>query len=269
MNNHSKGGFMKCYLINLDKSRDRLEFMASQFERLGAQFKRVEAVNGRAMSPLELASFIQISKEWPAPLSPAEIGCFLSHRKCLEKIAAGEDAYAAVFEDDIRLSQGSSRFWASDHWIPKQADIVKIDAYGHEVLISNPVKNEGPYSISRLRSRHLQTGGYVVSREAARKLLPLMEKASAPVDHFLFDPNDGPFNDFEIYQISPAICRQSGMESTIGQNRRPKQRTSLLGLVWREAKRLVMRTRRNLKGFIANVTKTGRWGPIPFDRDIA
>lgn len=45
MNDHSKGGFMKCYLINLDKSRDRLEFMASQFERLGAQFERVEAVS--------------------------------------------------------------------------------------------------------------------------------------------------------------------------------------------------------------------------------
>ena len=29
-----------------------------------------------------------------------------------------------------------------------------------------------------------------------------------------------------------------------------------------------MRTRRNMIGFWTNATKTGQWGPIPYDRDI-
>ena len=258
---------MKCYLINLDRSRDRLEFMKSQFDRLGLEFERVEAVNGRALSQEEMASITDTSKEWPS-LSPAEVGCFLSHRKCLEIIAAGEETFAAIFEDDVRLSNGAAQFLVSEHWMPQNADIIKIDAYGHEVLISRPVKREGPYSIAHLRSRHLQTGGYIISRAAARKLLPLMKKVPVPVDHFLFDPADGPFNTLTIYQLTPAICRQSGLESTIGHNRRTTQRPPLLKLIWRETRRMVMRTRRNMIGFWTNATKTGQWGPIPYNRDI-
>jgi len=259
---------MQCYLINLDRSQDRLNYMAAQFARLDLRFARVEAVNGRAMTERELASFNKISKSWPTPLSPAEIGCFLSHRKCLELVANGTDAYAVVFEDDIKLSSGAGQLLSSDKWIPQDADIVKIDSYGHEVLISRPVATEGPYSVTRLRSRHLQTGGYVVSRDTARRILPLMDKASAPVDHFLFDPDDGPFENLTIYQITPAICRQAGLESTIGQNRRKKQRPPLSQLIKRELKRLGMRTKRNSIGLWTNITRSGYWGPIPFDRDI-
>lgn len=227
---------MKCYLINLERSQDRLAYMASQFNRMGLEFERVEAVNGRVMPEQELASFNTFSKNWPDPLSPAEIGCFLSHRKCLEIIATGIDAYAVIFEDDIKLSSGAAQLLPSDKWIPKDADIIKIDAYGHEVLISRSVASEGPYAVARLRSRHLLTGGYVVSRDAARKLLPLMQKAPAPIDHFLFDPNDGPFDELNIYQITPAICRQAGLESTIGKNRREQKRPALFRLVIRELK---------------------------------
>jgi len=263
-----KGAEVKCYLINLERSQDRLAYMASQFNRMGLEFERVEAVNGRVMPEQELASFNTFSKIWPDPLSPAEIGCFLSHRKCLEIIATGIDAYAVIFEDDIKLSSGAAQLLPSDKWIPKDADIIKIDAYGHEVLISRSVASEGPYAVARLRSRHLLTGGYVVSRDAARKLLPLMQKAPAPIDHFLFDPNDGPFDELNIYQITPAICRQAGLESTIGKNRREQKRPALFRLVIRELKRFGTRTMRNSLGLWVNFTKTGRWGPIPYDHDI-
>jgi len=263
-----KGAEVKCYLINLERSQDRLAYMASQFNRMGLEFERVEAVNGRVMPEQELASFNTFSKNWPDPLSPAEIGCFLSHRKCLEIIATGIDAYAVIFEDDIKLSSGAAQLLPSDKWIPKDADIIKIDAYGHEVLISRSVASEGPYAVARLRSRHLLTGGYVVSRDAARKLLPLMQKAPAPIDHFLFDPNDGPFDELNIYQITPAICRQAGLESTIGKNRREQKRPALFRLVIRELKRFGTRTMRNSLGLWVNFTKTGRWGPIPYDHDI-
>lgn len=259
---------MKCYLINLALSLDRLEYMASQFNRLGLQFVRVEAVNGRALSAQYLASMNKFSKHWPVQLSPAEIGCFLSHRKCLEQVAANEDAFGAIFEDDIRISIGASNLLSSDHWIPHGADIVKIDSYGHEVLISRPVRTENAYSITHLRSRHLQTGGYIVSKEAARKLLLQMNRVPAPVDHFLFDPDDGPFNELAIYQVTPAICRQSGLVSTIGSDRPRKKRPPFIGLMSREATRLVTRTRRNLMGLWVNATGTGRWGPIPYDSDI-
>lgn len=259
---------MKIYVINLDRSQDRLKSIADQFHNLHLEFERVPAIDGRALPEAELLAHHVPTKNWPSPLSPAEIGCFLSHRKCFELIANGEDDYAAIFEDDIRLSTGASALLTSTDWIPADSDIIKIDSYGHEVLISRPVKQEGSYQISRLRSRHLLAGGYIISRRSAQKLISLMQKATVPLDHFLFDPDDGPFNTLNIYQILPAIARQSGAQSTIGPNRSPKKRPSLLGLVYREIKRAGSRMRRNLKGSWANLTKTGRWGPIPVEHDI-
>lgn len=260
---------MNCYLINLDRSRDRLEFMASQFEKHGLTFERVEAVDGRALSEEKLASYTQLSKNWPIALGPTEIGCFLSHRKCIEMAAKSEAAFSAIFEDDVTLSNGAARLLSSDHWLPGEADLVKIDAYGHEVLISLPVTKEGPYAVTRLLSRHLQTGGYIISRIAAQRLIKMMDKAPAPVDHFLFDPEDGPFNEFNIYQITPAICWQSGLQSTIGGNRPRKSRPTFFPLLWREATRFVRRTKHNSKGTWVNLTRAGQWGPIPRDKDIA
>ncbi|MDT6941107.1 glycosyltransferase family 25 protein [Brucella pseudogrignonensis] len=259
---------MNCYLINLDRSRDRLEFMAAQFEKHGLRFERVEAVDGRALSEAELASCIKLSKNWPIPLGPTEIGCFLSHRRCIAKAAESEDEFTAIFEDDVTFSNGAARLLSSYKWIPTEAEIVKIDAYGYEVLISRPVSTEGPYAVTRLLSRHLQTGGYIISRIAAQRLIKLMDKVPAPVDHFLFDPDDGPFNQLNIYQITPAICWQSGLQSTIGGNRPRKSRPSFAKLIWRESIRLVSRTKRNSIGAWMNLTKTGQWGPIPRDKDI-
>jgi len=259
---------MKCYLINLDRSRDRLDFMALQFEKQGLLFERVEAVDGRKLSEDELASFVKLSNDWPVALGPTEVGCFLSHRKCIQIAATSDEPFTAIFEDDVTLSNGAARLLASDKWIPIDADLIKIDSYGHEVLISNPVSMEGPYAVTRLLSRHLQTGGYILSKNAAKRLVKLMDKVPAPVDHFLFDPADGPFNSFNIYQISPAISWQSGLQSTIGGGRPRKSRPSILRLVWRESRRLVKRTKRNAVGSWTNLTRTGQWGPIPRDKDI-
>lgn len=259
---------MKCYLINLDRSRDRLDFMALQFKKQGLLFERVEAVDGRRLSEDKLASLIKLSKDWPVALGPTEVGCFLSHRKCIQIAATSNEPFTAIFEDDVTLSNGAARLLKSDKWIPLDADLIKMDSYGHEVLISNPVSMEGPYAITRLLSRHLQTGGYIISQRAAKRLVVLMDKVPAPVDHFLFDPADGPFNSFNIYQISPAISWQSGLQSTIGGSRPRKSRPPLPSLLWREIKRFVNRTKRNAIGSWTNLTKIGRWGPVPRDSDI-
>lgn len=260
---------MKSYVINLNRSSDRLSFMSAQFAAYELPFERVEAVDGRLFSNDELATYSQMSQNWPDPLGAAEIGCFLSHRKCLEKAANSDEAFTAIFEDDVTLSKGAALLLSSDKWIPSDADIVKIEASGHEVLISRPVVIEDQYAVTRLRSRHLLTGGYVVSRSGAQRLLKLMNKVPAPIDHFLFDPEDGPFNEFDMYQVTPAICWQSGLESTIGNNRPRKRRPAFFPLLWREAKRFVRRTMRNTKGTWVNLTRTGKWGPIPRDNNVS
>ena len=55
---------MKSYLINLDRSTERLEFFTRQAELLGIPFERISAVEGRRLSSEDLASAVAATFEF-------------------------------------------------------------------------------------------------------------------------------------------------------------------------------------------------------------
>ncbi|MBX8803248.1 glycosyltransferase family 25 protein [Ochrobactrum sp. MR28] len=231
---------MKCYLINLDRSVDRLTQMEREFGKYGLAFTRVAGIDGRLLKQEELDAVTAPIRRWEIPIPPAEIGCFLSHRKCLEIIANGEDAFAAVFEDDIVLSHEAQKVLSSSKWIPLDADIVKIETFNTVILldVSNKIENTG-YKYARLLSKHLCAGGYIVSRDAAKRMLAFMDVISVPIDNLMFDPAYEMFADLKIYQVFPAVCKQQGFTSLIETDRKAlrrqyKRRPSFPGLVLRE-----------------------------------
>lgn len=231
---------MKCYLINLDRSTDRLTRMEQEFGQYGLTFTRVSGVDGRLMKQEELDAVTAPVRRWEIPIPPAEIGCFLSHRKCLEIIASGEDAYAAVFEDDIILSHEAQKILSDLSWIPADADIIKIETFNTVILIDESIKiKDTGYKYAQLLSKHLCAGGYIVSRDAAIRMLTFMDVISVPIDNLMFDPAYEMFADLKIYQIFPAVCKQQGFASLIEADRKAlrrqyKHRPSFPGLVVRE-----------------------------------
>jgi len=88
---------MKCLVINLDRSRDRLAHVTAEFARIGVAFERVAAIDARDRP--DLAEMPQGKKQ--LRMADGEIACLLSHKRCWSMIAAGEDAYGAIFEDDV------------------------------------------------------------------------------------------------------------------------------------------------------------------------
>lgn len=114
---------MEVYLINLDRRGDRLQAIQKTFDRIGLSFIRIAAVDGMLMS--------QDERDWVYSLTPGEIGCYLSHKKCIELIAASQNEYGVVLEDDVQFSDGVERYLTDMNWIPKGADIVKLDTCGH------------------------------------------------------------------------------------------------------------------------------------------
>lgn len=84
--------------------------MEREFSRYGLAFTRVAGGDGRLLKQQELEAVTARGRHWEIPIPPAEIGCFLSHHKCLEIIANGEDEFAAVFEDDIILSHEAKKY---------------------------------------------------------------------------------------------------------------------------------------------------------------
>lgn len=263
---------MKCYLINLDRSADRLKQMNVEFARKGLTFTRVPAIDGRQLTQKELEAVNSSARCWEIPIPPGEIGCFLSHRQCLEIIANGEDEYAAVFEDDIVLTNQAQKIIGTSDWIPADADIIKVETFRTVILLDAPTEiAETHFKCARLLSKHLCTGGYIVSRSAAQRMLAFMDKVLVPVDNLIFDPAYEMFAHFNIYQIYPAICRQMGFDSLIEADRKILRREyikrpSLLGRIIREIRRSYNRSSHILSPtkLWTRLTSKKRWLRVQF-----
>jgi glycosyl transferase, family 25 len=98
---------LKAYLINLDRSPERLAFFTGQAARSGLDVERIAAIDGRRMSDAERARSVSPSYEFQ-PLNPGEIAVFMSHRTAWQQLLDSGAPCAAVFEDDVVLSARSA-----------------------------------------------------------------------------------------------------------------------------------------------------------------
>lgn len=169
---------------------------------------RVSAVDAKQMSEQEIERLRSLSSGVNS-MSPAEIACLQSHRKAWQMVVDGDDDWGFVAEDDIHLSVDAPGFLNSDRWIPSGADLVKAetDLKRHELSFRTWGEPMG-HELRRLKSAHVGSGGYFVSKPAARKLIAYTEAHCEPVDVILFSPVGGLLRELTALQLSPAICVQ-------------------------------------------------------------
>ena len=195
------GTTMRCLVINLDRSADRLAHVTSEFAKIGVAFERVSAVDASTGSPIRASPH----------LTKSQIACSLSHRKCWQIIADGADQYGAVFEDDAIFSSDAGRLLFDYSWVPVDADIVKLETLFEKTRIgSRQIEIGNGYAVARLFGSHSGTAGYLISKSAARKLLHhTKRRIHGTADHFLFDPTSLTCILSRNYQLTPAICAQA------------------------------------------------------------
>lgn len=215
---------MRCLVINLDRSPDRLAHMTVEFARIGIAFERVAAID--ALDRPDLADMPQrTAYTHRSQLASGEIACLLSHRACWTMIAGGNDPYCAIFEDDILFSSKAGTLLADPGWIPADADIVKLETTFDQTMIGRPRRAVmgRNFSLSRLYKSHPGSAGYIVSRQAARDLIHETAEMRAAIDDLVFNPAFRIASGKTIYQLDPALCAQDhilgdssvGMPSTI------------------------------------------------------
>ena len=206
---------MDIYLINLDRSPERLAFMRQQLA--GLDFIRFPAVDGSSMRDgIE------------SHLSDGEIGCLLSHRGVWQKLIESGKPFACVLEDDAELSADAANFIGSEDWLPRDFDLVKIDTFFRKCIVTDD--GERSYSgrrLLRLRSMHLCTAAYIISRSCAIEMLERTKLLLNPVDRVIF--GDEAAKDFRVFQVSPAAVRQcETLESTMLTGRYTKKPRGLM-----------------------------------------
>lgn len=196
---------MKCYLINLDRAPELLKRMRQLLDRRGVEFERIAAVDAKIQS-YKLAPAVTRTPGGRAPLAPGDIACGASHLICLRKIASGEDRYGAILEDDLHLADDIAFFLKSDHWLPTDADLVKVETFRQVTLLCAPLgRLPGKRSIWRLMERHWGAGAYIVSKSAAQRIIREYDNEIQNIDVFLFDIE---LANHKVYQVSPAPAIQ-------------------------------------------------------------
>lgn len=193
------------FFINLEMQPERCTWFAEQCASLGIEAIRVDAVNGRELSDQDL-NVLRQKRRMDTHFGPAEIGCYLSHRRAWEYFLATEHDWGFIAEDDIHLALDSADFFQSTDWIPPDADVIKAESTFKKCHLGKSVKLNGNVrSLRRLLSLHGGGGGYFLNRRSAEALCNHASRIAEPVDLLIFDPKLGFFGENVVYQIDPAI----------------------------------------------------------------
>ena len=207
--------YMLRLLINLDRSPDRYESMIKKLACLGLDAERISAVEGKKLSYQERQKIL-ITKGLkrrilcPRDLSLGEIGCFLSHRLCWERLCDSNHNFALVLEDDIQFSERARYYLSSEDWIPKEINLIQLCStrpsqrkkarVGKTYILHNGDKLLHPYF-----PVFWGTLGYIISKKAAAQALEMSQRIYAPVDEFLFNPLSDFSKKIDSYRINPSV----------------------------------------------------------------
>ncbi|MBL8580123.1 MAG: glycosyltransferase family 25 protein [Mesorhizobium sp.] len=230
---------MRALYINLDRSPERRQWIEQQAAALGLAVERIAAIDGAALDGAMPCA-------GPAGLSAGALACFHSHRKAWDMVVSGEDRYAAIFEDDVHMSPDLPRFLADTSWIPDDADIVHIERVRERCMVINRGSKVFGRKLYKTISENSGTGGYLISRACAQRLIEDFTEVAEEFDLALLDRNVLNLN---IYKVEPALCIQDEfLEAPIFTSqieRRPRPKP-LDGKLRREVARQIGKLKRGI-----------------------
>ena len=212
------------FVINLDRFPERWQAMQERLEKFGLTAERISAVDGRNLSEKKRKNWVpaldDISKiNCPREILPGEIGCFISHRLCWQKLVDSNDDWALVLEDDIELSDRSINYIADTNWIPENIHLVQLHIWGrswssrvsrHKIQLAT-----GDWLLKPIHPPALGTQAYLISKIAAKEALRLSNTLPCPVDNFLSGIYSSFAKKFATYRLNPAVVTTTDLPSSI------------------------------------------------------
>ncbi|OUT55329.1 MAG: hypothetical protein CBB71_20400 [Rhodopirellula sp. TMED11] len=200
---------MQSYVINLDRSPERLEYFGQQAESAGLQFERIAAYDGKLLSQEEIDAIRSVPFQFQ-PIDLGNIGLLKSHQLAWQRLLDSNQPYAAVFEDDVILSPQITQALQSIDTQQPTFDLAKLETTLRKVAMSRePLQASSKHALHRLHSWHGGTAGYVVSAQGAEKLLSRKDQTSDIIDLVMFHPFSRIASGLNIQQLVPAACIQS------------------------------------------------------------
>jgi glycosyl transferase family 25 len=203
------------YLINLDRSKKRLNYVQPKIEQLNLPWQRISAVDGVKLSQADLRRNIDIEAYHNfLGHSPrlGTIGCSLSHIKFWQTFLASDYEYALVFEDDVSFDPAQLR-QAIDNLLANANlwDIASLEIRHHGLPVTIKKFNDDTRMVVYL-TRVTDAGAYIVNRKAAENLLAKALPIKMPIDHYFTRTWE---LDLKFVGIEPRLVKQSYGDSEI------------------------------------------------------
>ncbi|UYM17182.1 glycosyltransferase family 25 protein [Endozoicomonas euniceicola] len=219
----------RVYVLNLDKSADRMASMVKVLDAASIRYTRFSALDGDVMSvPMMLEQGLVDTRWTPTPkyhwlhhnrrttgsqalhsypLSARTAACALSHKKILERASralhSSEDVM--IFEDDVRIPVGSD-FWRlyeeSYRSLPDNWDILFLGAWDNRCLrdrVTETLYTTAYSTEDASTDCHSGTYAWVIRHTSIPKILEKLNPLHEEIDHHLLRYFGGDIKAFWIY----------------------------------------------------------------------
>lgn len=217
---------LHAFVVNLDKDRERLESAKKQLEGSSIPFSRFTGINGKRMSPDQIATIA--TERCASFCTPGMLGCGASHIGVWKEAAKRRLDYVVVFEDDIRLledwdqrllrilahkpsfdilllGQGVSRDpyskGAALAWVCTKAVNLVVNALGPRLPKKKTAHSNIPLGMRRV-NQFFGTHAYVVSKNGYERLL--QDYTETPLRWHV--DSDLSVRDLNILRLEDPLC---------------------------------------------------------------
>jgi glycosyl transferase family 25 len=202
------------WIINLDKSKDRMDKIKKNFEEHKIKFNRFSAIYGKNVSDEYMDKNVSfICKNFLC--NYGLIGCAASHKTLWKQLINSKENFYIIFEDDIKLTEKS--FEIIKKIIPylnsEDIDYLNLNCITYGCGIQKTIFSIDEYKFGKPRMP-LQTGSYIITKKGANKLLNYISNTSYHVDFEILFVNF--FSNFNYYASDISIVNLTNDETTIG-----------------------------------------------------
>lgn len=183
---NAPGDRLDCYVVNLDRSLDRWQRIEKEFRNLQLNLIRVPAVDGKTLKfpDKRFSPFFYRLKDGKEA-SLGAVGCFFSHLKALQCFLDSGREFALICEDDVSPCPGLTDALTEALRHRKTWDLIRVDDARRRPVLPYAVLTP-VYRLATHLSGMSNTGGYLINRKAAKKLLRVLLPMTIPYDNALY-----------------------------------------------------------------------------------
>jgi glycosyl transferase family 25 len=208
----------KVYVINLEKDKERLEYITTQLKAQDIEFERFEAVDGT-----KIKDDIRLTSQCNTTCPDGLKGCAISHRTLWETMIEKDYKNILILEDDAILNSNlNSELQLSWNEVPNDFDILYLgstfycgDTSSYNKIVTKLTNRK----IENISENILKTEGcgglygYIISQSGARNLTK--EPIGFHVDDFI----NGQVQKYSLnaYAFHPVLIEANNKKSNLSQ----------------------------------------------------